>query len=88
MQGLILHSVHSVQEVAPSDQLEITQEGSSTILTEHVLEENTAVPIPVTSSGAVYVAIDPTQPDVHQLLGEIHMVSEVENTQEEPTPQA
>ena len=51
------------------------------VVTEHVLQESTAVP--VTSEGgvqlvdndAVYVAIDPNQPDVQQLLGQIQAIT-------------
>lgn len=51
------------------------------MVTEHVLQESTAVPvtsdngIPLVDSNAVYVAIDPNQTDVQQLLGQIQAMS-------------
>lgn len=51
------------------------------MVTEHVLQESTAVPVtsedgaPLVDSNAVYVAIDPNQPDVQQLLGQIQAIT-------------
>lgn len=51
------------------------------MMTEHVLQESTAVPVtsedgvPLVDSNAVYVAIDPNQPDVQQILGQIQAIT-------------
>lgn len=51
------------------------------MVTEHVLQESTAVPVtsedgvPLVDNNAVYVAIDPNQPDVQQLLGQIQAIT-------------
>jgi len=51
------------------------------MVTEHVLQESTAVPVtsdvgvPLVGNNAVYVAIDPNQPDVQQLLGQIQAMA-------------
>lgn len=57
-------------------------EGQDTeMMTEHVLQESTAVPVtsedgvPLVDSNAVYVAIDPNQPDVQQILGQIQAIT-------------
>ena len=60
------------------------------MVTEHVLQESTAVPVtsddgvPLVDSNAVYVAIDPNQPDVQQILGQIQAItaSQVQQAQE------
>ena len=67
---------------------EVVAQGTSTeaqdVLAGSMLEESPMSSIPVTMSSqdgtpftdnAVYVAIDPSQPDVHQLLGQIQVVS-------------
>ena len=52
------------------------------MVTEHVLQESTAVPVtsddgvPLVDNNAVYVAIDPNQPDVQQLLGQIQAITD------------
>lgn len=51
------------------------------MVTEHVLQESTAVPVtsehgvPLVDSEAVYVAIDPSQGDVQQILGQIQAIT-------------
>ena len=51
------------------------------MVTEHVLQESTAVPetsehgVPLGDSNAVYVAIDPSQADVQQILGQIQAIT-------------
>lgn len=57
-------------------------EGEDTeMVTEHVLQESTAVPVtsehgvPLVDSEAVYVAIDPSQGDVQQILGQIQAIT-------------
>ena len=51
------------------------------MVTEHVLQESTTVPVtsedgvPLVDNNAVYVAIDPNQPDVQQLLGQIQAIT-------------
>lgn len=53
----------------------------SEVVTEHVLQESTAVPVTseddvqLVDNDAVYVAIDPNQPDVQQLLGQIQAIT-------------
>ena len=53
----------------------------SQMVTEHVLQESTAVPVtsehgvPLVDSEAVYVAIDPSQGDVQQILGQIQAIT-------------
>ena len=59
---------------------------STNIITEHVLEDSSAASVPVTSSDAVYVAIDPTQPEVQQLLGQIQVLARMD-TADEPVSQ-
>lgn len=57
-------------------------EGEDTeMVTEHVLQESTGVPVtsehgvPLVDSEAVYVAIDPSQGDVQQILGQIQAIT-------------
>ena len=51
------------------------------MVVEHVLQESTTVPVtsedgvPLVDNNAVYVAIDPNQPDVQQLLGQIQAIT-------------
>lgn len=51
------------------------------MVTEHVLQESTGVPVtsehgvPLVDSEAVYVAIDPSQGDVQQILGQIQAIT-------------
>lgn len=51
------------------------------MVTEHVLQESTTVPVTsedgvqLVDNDAVYVAIDPNQPDVQQLLGQIQAIT-------------
>ncbi|CAH3028390.1 unnamed protein product [Porites evermanni] len=58
------------------------------VVTEHVLQESTTVPVtsedgvPLVDSNAVYVAIDPNQPDVQQLLGQIQVMAAASQVQQ------
>jgi len=71
--GMVVGTEVMIQEQADSQHSEV--------VTEHVLQESTAVPVTsedgveLVDNDAVYVAIDPNQPDVQQLLGQIQAIT-------------
>ena len=58
------------------------------VVTEHVLQESTTVPVtsedgvPLVDSNTVYQAIDPNQPDAQELLGQIQVMAAASQVQQ------